>query len=148
MAGGRVLPASGAENDDECVVAMINGGLDVVEAPIPQPGPGEVLVKTLAAGICGSDLHALAHGAELIAGVKEAVAGVEIFKLDEPVVMGHEFCAEVVELQVPADHPVRRRDAVDLDRKDPEARAQLTSREVSRNSRVRASSPGFRLPRL
>ena len=77
-------------------VAMLNGSLDVVEAPIPQPGPGEVLVKTLAAGICGSDLHALAHGAELIAGVK-AVAGIEIFKLDEPVVMGHEFCAEVVE---------------------------------------------------
>lgn len=78
------------------VVAMLDGGLDVVEVPIPRPGPGEVLVKTLAAGICGSDLHALAHGAELIAGVK-AVAGVEIFKLDEPVVMGHEFCAEVVE---------------------------------------------------
>ena len=78
------------------VVAMVNSGLEVIEAPIPQPGTGEVLVKTLAAGICGSDLHALAHGAELIAGVR-AVAGVEIFKLDEPVVMGHEFCAEVVE---------------------------------------------------
>ena len=78
------------------VVAMLNGRLDVVEAPVPTPGPGEVLVKTLAAGICGSDLHALAHGAELIAGVK-AVSGVEVFKLDEPVVMGHEFCGEVVE---------------------------------------------------
>lgn len=78
------------------VVSMLNGVLDVVEAPIPRPGPGEVLVKTLAAGICGSDLHALSHGAELIAGVK-AVAGFEMFNLNEPVVMGHEFCAEVVE---------------------------------------------------
>jgi threonine dehydrogenase-like Zn-dependent dehydrogenase len=78
------------------VVAMVNGGLEMVEAPIPKPGPGEVLVKTLAVGICGSDLHALAHGAELVAGV-QAVSGIELFKLDEPVVMGHEFCAEVVE---------------------------------------------------
>lgn len=77
-------------------VAMVNGKLDLVEAPIPTPGPGEVLVKTLAVGICGSDLHALAHGAELVAGVR-AVAGIELFRLDEPVVMGHEFCAQVVE---------------------------------------------------
>ena len=31
---------------------------DVAE---PEPGPGEALVKTLACGICGSDLHALEH---------------------------------------------------------------------------------------
>jgi threonine dehydrogenase-like Zn-dependent dehydrogenase len=77
-------------------VVMRKGSLELVEAPVPQPGAGEVLVKTLATGICGSDLHALAHSAELVAGVK-AVAGIELFKLDEPVVMGHEFCAEVVE---------------------------------------------------
>ena len=27
----------------------------------PKPGSGEVLVKTLGCGICGSDLHALKH---------------------------------------------------------------------------------------
>ena len=27
--------------------------------PEPEPGPGQVLVKTLACGICGSDLHML-----------------------------------------------------------------------------------------
>jgi threonine dehydrogenase-like Zn-dependent dehydrogenase len=72
------------------------GGLELIETPIPRPGPGEVLVKTLATGICGSDLHCVAHGAELVAGVR-AVSGVELFNLDEPVVLGHEFCAEVVE---------------------------------------------------
>ena len=77
-------------------VVMRNGGLELLEAPIPRPGPGEVLVRTLAAGICGSDLHALRYGADLVAGVR-AVAGFELFKLDEPVVMGHELCAEVVE---------------------------------------------------
>ena len=35
--------------------------LIVADVPVPAPGPGEVLVKTLACGICGSDLHALRH---------------------------------------------------------------------------------------
>ncbi|MDF2509961.1 MAG: zinc-containing alcohol dehydrogenase, partial [Microbacterium sp.] len=33
------------------------GRLDVREAPIPQPGPGEALVRVAATGICGSDVH-------------------------------------------------------------------------------------------
>src|ERR1700722_6586225 len=33
----------------------------VEAADIPAPGPSEVLVRTLVAGVCGSDLHA-AHG--------------------------------------------------------------------------------------
>ncbi|MFJ9712876.1 zinc-binding dehydrogenase [Streptomyces sp. NPDC101234] len=77
-------------------VVMINSGLEVVETSLPQPGPGEALVKVLAAGICGSDLHCVTHGAQLLDSAKEA-AGVELFKLDEPVVLGHEFCAEIVE---------------------------------------------------
>lgn len=77
-------------------VVMQNGTLNLERVPIPEPWPGEVLVKTLSTGICGSDLHALAHGAELVSGVK-GVTGVELFHLDQPVVMGHEFCAEVVD---------------------------------------------------
>jgi len=33
------------------------------EIPIPEPGPGEVLVKVTACGICGTDLHFLRHNA-------------------------------------------------------------------------------------
>ncbi len=33
-----------------------DGGVSVVEAPVPAIGPGEALLKTRAAGICGSDL--------------------------------------------------------------------------------------------
>lgn len=77
-------------------VVMRRGSLELIEAPIPQPRRGEVLVRTLATGICGSDLHAVSHGAELVAGVR-AVSGVELFDLDEQIVLGHEFCAEVVE---------------------------------------------------
>ncbi|MFC7403825.1 zinc-dependent alcohol dehydrogenase [Georgenia alba] len=33
------------------------GRMEVVELPDPQPGPGEVLIRVAATGICGSDLH-------------------------------------------------------------------------------------------
>src|SRR5262245_11332538 len=64
--------------------------------PDPEPGPGEVLVKTLACGICGSDLHALRHADKLAQAARES--GMP-FVMDptRDVVMGHEFCAEVVD---------------------------------------------------
>ena len=31
--------------------------LDVVDMPVPEPGPGEILVRVKACGICGSDVH-------------------------------------------------------------------------------------------
>ena len=75
---------------------MRNKQLVVDELPIPKPGPGEVLVKTLACGICGSDLHALRHGQEF---VETSNRTGKIFDMDlsRDVVMGHEFCAEIVE---------------------------------------------------
>lgn len=42
-------------------VVVYPGRIAVERADIPVPGPGEALVRTLAAGVCGSDLHA-AHG--------------------------------------------------------------------------------------
>ncbi|MBV9205427.1 MAG: alcohol dehydrogenase catalytic domain-containing protein, partial [Actinobacteria bacterium] len=33
------------------------GDIGVEDRPDPQPGPGEVLLKITATGICGSDLH-------------------------------------------------------------------------------------------
>ncbi|MFI5657936.1 zinc-binding dehydrogenase [Streptomyces sp. NPDC051684] len=76
-------------------VVLTNGSLELAEVPIPEPGPGEVLVKTLANGICGSDLHCVTHSHALAAGVK-AVTGGDLLDPDKPVVLGHEFCAEVV----------------------------------------------------
>jgi threonine 3-dehydrogenase len=32
-------------------------GATILELPIPQPGPGEILVKVLAASMCGTDVH-------------------------------------------------------------------------------------------
>jgi threonine dehydrogenase-like Zn-dependent dehydrogenase len=36
---------------------VFDGELRLVERPVPSPGPGEVLVKVLAAGICNTDLE-------------------------------------------------------------------------------------------
>jgi D-arabinose 1-dehydrogenase-like Zn-dependent alcohol dehydrogenase len=41
-------------------VVVSTGRIDVVPADIPQPGPGEVLVRSVLAGVCGSDTHAAA----------------------------------------------------------------------------------------
>jgi L-iditol 2-dehydrogenase len=42
-------------------VVVTADGVTVESVPTPVPGPGEVLVRTLVAGVCGSDTHAL-HG--------------------------------------------------------------------------------------
>ena len=42
-------------------VVVTPDGVNVVNVDRPEPGPGEVLVRTVVAGICGSDIHAV-HG--------------------------------------------------------------------------------------
>src|SRR2546430_15332465 len=69
--------------------------LIVADVPVPTPGPGEVLVRTLACGICGSDLHALKHAEKFVETSRRA--GGRPMDLRRDVVMGHEFCAEIVE---------------------------------------------------
>jgi len=75
---------------------MRNRQIVVDTLPDPEPGPCEVLVKTLACGICGSDLHALVHADEMVEAARESGAP---FGMDpsRDVVMGHEFCAEVID---------------------------------------------------
>jgi propanol-preferring alcohol dehydrogenase len=43
------------------VVEQFGKPLSLVELNIPSPGPGEILVKTEACGVCHTDLHAM-HG--------------------------------------------------------------------------------------
>jgi threonine dehydrogenase-like Zn-dependent dehydrogenase len=77
-------------------VVMRERRLGVETLPDPEPGPGEVLVRTLACGICGSDLHVLQNFDRVLADASETQS---IFLMDPArgVVMGHEFCAEVVD---------------------------------------------------
>jgi threonine dehydrogenase-like Zn-dependent dehydrogenase len=65
-----------------------------------------VLVRTLACGICGSDLHALKHAPKLVEAARESGAP---FTLDpsRDVVMGHEFCAEVIDFGADTQRTLR-----------------------------------------
>ena len=73
------------------------GELIVDDLPDPTPGSGEALVAVKACGICGSDLHALHFADELVATVADTGAPM-VFDPARDYVMGHEFCAEVLEL--------------------------------------------------
>jgi threonine dehydrogenase-like Zn-dependent dehydrogenase len=88
-AGARDTPAMRA-------VVMRGSALALDSVPDPEPGPGEVLVRTLACGICGSDLHAVQHGAALVAAQHELGAR-NPMDLERDVVLGHEFAAEVLD---------------------------------------------------
>ena len=65
-------------------VVLRNGRLVLDEVADPVPAAGQVLVRTLTNGICGSDLHSL----EMAEATPEAM---------ESTVLGHEFCAEVLD---------------------------------------------------
>lgn len=64
----------------------------IEECPVPQPGPGEVLVSVKLAGICASDLKCYS-GAPLFWG-DDGHSGY----CQPPVIPGHEFVGEVVAL--------------------------------------------------
>ena len=53
------------------------------DEPVPEPGPGEALIRVTAVGLCGSDRHWVVDG-----GIGDAV-------LDTPLVLGHEFAGVV-----------------------------------------------------
>ena len=75
---------------------MRQGSILDQELADPVPDAGEVLVNTLACGICGSDLHLFEHTDEFLAASREA-GGDFRFDPARDLVMGHEFCAEIVD---------------------------------------------------
>jgi threonine dehydrogenase-like Zn-dependent dehydrogenase len=83
---------------------MRNRQMIADEIAAPVPGPGEVLVKTLACGICGSDLHAFEHFDQFTAQDGGFASTLDAGK---DLVMGHEFCAEIVDFG-PGDAPPGR----------------------------------------
>jgi threonine dehydrogenase-like Zn-dependent dehydrogenase len=70
--------------------------LEVRDRPEPVPGAGQVLVRTLACGICGSDLHALRDVGRFAELSRRSGASTTLDR-DSEIVFGHEYCAEVVE---------------------------------------------------
>ena len=80
--------------------AAIMRDAKIVVDTIPEPEPlaGEVLVGIQACGICGSDLHALKHGPQMVeASIEAGVPPSSVMDLTKDVYMGHEFCAEILD---------------------------------------------------
>ena len=72
--------------------------IDIEEAAVPEPGPGQVLIQVAAVGICGSDVHYFEHGR------------IADFVVTEPLVLGHEASGTIraVGLGVPEDRVGQR----------------------------------------
>ena len=64
------------------VIARYGGSLEATWRPVPRPGPGEVLVRVRASGLCSTDLHLLSGRQPLG---------------DLPRIVGHELAGDVVE---------------------------------------------------
>ena len=77
-------------------IVMNDGQLRLEEIPMPVPGPGQVLVKSRACGICGSDLHITRHTDEVFNFYAALGMVSEEAARDPRVMLGHEFCAEIV----------------------------------------------------
>jgi L-iditol 2-dehydrogenase len=69
-------------------VSVLRGAGDVVveERPVPEPGPGQVVVRVASVGVCGSDVHYYEHGR------------IGRFVVEDPLVLGHEASGEVAAL--------------------------------------------------
>lgn len=96
----------------KAVVFNTPGTIELVDRPIPQPGPGEVCIKTAAVGICGTDLHLfdgdfegagfpMVPGHEASGWIHETGAGVTHLSPGQPVVINPnvmcgtcEFCQD------------------------------------------------------
>ena len=78
--------------------AVIRRGQTLIVDNVSEPvaGHGQVLVKTLACGICGSDLHAL-HHLERSTRIAERLGSP--IKIDPAcdLIFGHEYCAEILQ---------------------------------------------------
>lgn len=77
-------------------VACKDKQLSVVERPTPVPGRGQLLVRVVRCGICGSDLHVRQHcdhwGALMVRSGYTALTSSA-----QEVVFGHEFSGEVLD---------------------------------------------------
>jgi threonine dehydrogenase-like Zn-dependent dehydrogenase len=90
--------------------AVLRNGRMVYRDDVPDPIPeaGQVLVGVRACGICGSDLHFAAHGAQVLEMSDRVAGGSGAMHVDlnHDIFMGHEFSAEILEAGPGTDtHP-------------------------------------------
>ena len=76
------------------VVPQLGAPLEIREVPVPQPGPGQVLVRIEASGLCHTDIH--------------AARGDWPVKPKIPLIPGHEGVGLIETLGRGRRHPDRR----------------------------------------
>ena len=74
------------------------GQLDLVDKPVPQPGPAEVLVRVDACAICATDLEVIGHGPPGLPGGE--------LPFNKNFTPGHEYMGTVVALGPTVDEYV------------------------------------------
>lgn len=62
-------------------------GAELIDVPIPEPKPNEVLVKILATSICGTDVH-----------IYQWDPAAQVYIKNVPQILGHEFAGHIVEV--------------------------------------------------
>lgn len=67
----------------KAAVMKTPGEIAIEEIPVPEPAADEVLVKVMAVGVCGSDIHYFEHGR------------IGSYVVRKPIILGHE-CAGIV----------------------------------------------------
>jgi L-iditol 2-dehydrogenase len=88
------------------------GRMEVRDVPVVPPGPGEVLLRVAAVGLCGTDFHIFSgHG-----NYHTDAAGRAIPLTESPQVLGHEFVGVVEEAGAGADLRPGERVVVDQGR--------------------------------
>jgi propanol-preferring alcohol dehydrogenase len=88
MAGSTGIPKTMRAMQLAAPAPAEEAPLRLVELPVPQPGPGQVLLRVLACGVCRTDLHILEG---------------ELPPHRSPVVPGHQIVAEVAALGAGAE---------------------------------------------
>lgn len=78
-------------------LVMQSGKIHLQTVATPKPGPGQVLVRSLACGICGSDLHLTRHTSEVFGLYRTMGVMTDAQDDDTGIMLGHEFCAEVID---------------------------------------------------
>ncbi|WP_339515614.1 zinc-binding dehydrogenase [Pseudomonas sp. RL_15y_Pfl2_60] len=75
---------------------VIDKKLTIEDIAEPIPRPHELVVSSLVCGVCGSDLHCV-HSAKEMSDSSLRALGKAIVDPSQPISLGHEFCAEVLE---------------------------------------------------
>src|ERR1700743_516297 len=83
-----------------------SGEIVVDQMGAPTPASGQALVKTLACGICGSDLHARKHAHRMVE-LSRHLPGRRPMDLTRDVVFGHEFCCEILNNAPPTQRKLK-----------------------------------------